>query len=123
LAKAATTLAVLLVFGTASAVLADANDRTDYHWSFAQRPVSKMSSDPAGYGRLVLKGGELVAIREELDASPAERAIELCNGGLMAFAGPSVLAIPSESATTIVKANIISPMPSASPERWEARLW
>jgi bifunctional UDP-N-acetylglucosamine pyrophosphorylase / glucosamine-1-phosphate N-acetyltransferase len=49
--------------------------------------------DPAGYGRLVLKGGELVAIREELDASPAERAIELCNGGLMAFAGPTALAI------------------------------
>src|SRR5499425_1650299 len=36
--------------------------------------------DPAGYGRLVLEGGELVAIREELDASPAERTIELCNG-------------------------------------------
>ena len=35
-----------------------------------------------GYGRLVVEGGELVAIREELDASPAERAIELCNGGL-----------------------------------------
>jgi hypothetical protein len=49
LAKAATTLAVLLVFGTASAVLADANDRTDYHWSFAQRPMSKMSSDRTGY--------------------------------------------------------------------------
>src|SRR5499427_3276432 len=49
--------------------------------------------DPSGYGRLVLNGGELVAIREELDASPAERAIALCNGGLMAFAGPTALAI------------------------------
>src|SRR5262245_65604506 len=49
--------------------------------------------DPAGYGRLVLEGGELVAIREALDASPAERTIELCNGGLMAFAGPTELAI------------------------------
>jgi bifunctional UDP-N-acetylglucosamine pyrophosphorylase/glucosamine-1-phosphate N-acetyltransferase len=49
--------------------------------------------DPAGYGRLVLKDGELAAIREELDASPAERAIDLCNGGLMAFAGPTALAI------------------------------
>src|SRR6266851_6465400 len=49
--------------------------------------------DATGYGRLVLKGGELVAIREELDASPAERAIALCNGGLMAFAGPTALAI------------------------------
>ncbi len=50
-------------------------------------------ADPTGYGRLVLEAGELVAIREELDASPAERAIGLCNGGLMAFAGASALAI------------------------------
>jgi bifunctional UDP-N-acetylglucosamine pyrophosphorylase / glucosamine-1-phosphate N-acetyltransferase len=49
--------------------------------------------DPAGYGRLVVEGGELLAIREEVDASPAERAIKLCNGGLMAFAGPTALAI------------------------------
>jgi bifunctional UDP-N-acetylglucosamine pyrophosphorylase/glucosamine-1-phosphate N-acetyltransferase len=50
-------------------------------------------SDPAGYGRLVLEGDELVAIREELDASEAERAIGLCNGGLMAFAGQTALTI------------------------------
>ena len=49
--------------------------------------------DPTGYGRLVLEGSALVAIREELDASPAERAIALCNGGLMAFAGATALAI------------------------------
>ncbi len=49
--------------------------------------------DATGYGRLVLEGGTLVAIREELDASPAERAIALCNGGLMAFAGTTALAI------------------------------
>ena len=49
--------------------------------------------DPSGYGRLVQAGGELTAIREELDASAAERAIGLCNGGLMALAGPSALAI------------------------------
>jgi bifunctional UDP-N-acetylglucosamine pyrophosphorylase/glucosamine-1-phosphate N-acetyltransferase len=49
--------------------------------------------NPGGYGRLVLEGGELVAIREELDASAAERAIGLCNGGLMAFAGTTALAI------------------------------
>ena len=45
--------------------------------------------DPTGYGRLVMDGNDLVAIREELDATPAERAIDLCNGGLMAFAGKS----------------------------------
>jgi bifunctional UDP-N-acetylglucosamine pyrophosphorylase/glucosamine-1-phosphate N-acetyltransferase len=49
--------------------------------------------DPTGYGRLVLEGGELVAIREELDASAAERTIDLCNGGLMAFAGKTALNI------------------------------
>jgi bifunctional UDP-N-acetylglucosamine pyrophosphorylase / glucosamine-1-phosphate N-acetyltransferase len=49
--------------------------------------------DPTGYGRLVIEGGELVAIREELDASAEERAIPLCNGGLMALAGANALAI------------------------------
>jgi bifunctional UDP-N-acetylglucosamine pyrophosphorylase/glucosamine-1-phosphate N-acetyltransferase len=49
--------------------------------------------DPTGYGRLVMQDGELAAIREELDASPEERKIGLCNGGLMAFAGPSALTI------------------------------
>lgn len=49
--------------------------------------------EPSGYGRLVLGDGELVAIREELDADASERAIRLCNGGLMAFAGPTALAI------------------------------
>ncbi len=46
--KAATTLAVLLVFGTASAVLADADNRTDHHGSFAQRPASMMSNGRTG---------------------------------------------------------------------------
>lgn len=50
-------------------------------------------SDPTGYGRLVLEGNDLVAIREELDATPAERAIDLCNGGLMAFDGKTALTI------------------------------
>ena len=45
--KAATTLAALLVFGTASTVLADANNRTDYLGSFG-RPVSMMSNGRTG---------------------------------------------------------------------------
>ena len=52
------------------------------------RPV-----DPIGYGRLVVEGGELVAIREDKDASPAERAIGLCNAGVMALDGAHALAI------------------------------
>jgi bifunctional UDP-N-acetylglucosamine pyrophosphorylase/glucosamine-1-phosphate N-acetyltransferase len=51
------------------------------------------ASDPTGYGRLVTEGDALVAIREEADASPAERAITLCNAGLMAFDGRHVLEI------------------------------
>jgi bifunctional UDP-N-acetylglucosamine pyrophosphorylase/glucosamine-1-phosphate N-acetyltransferase len=43
--------------------------------------------DPSGYGRLLADGGGLVAIREENDASAEERAIGLCNGGLMALDG------------------------------------
>jgi hypothetical protein len=45
--KAAATLAVLLVFGTASAVLADANNQTDYG-AFAQRPASMTSNGRTG---------------------------------------------------------------------------
>ncbi|WP_421700738.1 bifunctional UDP-N-acetylglucosamine diphosphorylase/glucosamine-1-phosphate N-acetyltransferase GlmU [Ancylobacter sp.] len=44
-------------------------------------------ADPTGYGRLVTEGGELLAIREEKEASEAERAIRLCNAGLMALDG------------------------------------
>jgi bifunctional UDP-N-acetylglucosamine pyrophosphorylase/glucosamine-1-phosphate N-acetyltransferase len=50
-------------------------------------------ADPAGYGRLIMQGERLLAIREEKDASAAERAITLCNAGLMALRGDAALAI------------------------------
>jgi bifunctional UDP-N-acetylglucosamine pyrophosphorylase / glucosamine-1-phosphate N-acetyltransferase len=50
-------------------------------------------ADPSGYGRLIMAGDDLVAIREEADASPSERAIGFCNGGIMALAGNTALAI------------------------------
>ena len=50
-------------------------------------------ADPAGYGRLLTRGEELLAIREDRDATPDERKIALCNGGLMALSGKSALAI------------------------------
>jgi bifunctional UDP-N-acetylglucosamine pyrophosphorylase/glucosamine-1-phosphate N-acetyltransferase len=49
--------------------------------------------DPGGYGRLIVDNGKLVAIREHNDASEAERAIRLCNGGLMALDGRQALAL------------------------------
>jgi bifunctional UDP-N-acetylglucosamine pyrophosphorylase/glucosamine-1-phosphate N-acetyltransferase len=51
-------------------------------------------ADPTGYGRLIIEdGGALAAIREDSDATPAERAIGLCNSGLMALAGSTALTI------------------------------
>ena len=49
--------------------------------------------DSSGYGRLVINGKELVAIREERDANREERNIGFCNGGLMALSGKHALAI------------------------------
>jgi bifunctional UDP-N-acetylglucosamine pyrophosphorylase/glucosamine-1-phosphate N-acetyltransferase len=52
------------------------------------------AKDPTGYGRLVRQAdGSLIAIREHRDASAAERALTLCNGGLMALSGRQALAI------------------------------
>ncbi|MBR2120515.1 MAG: bifunctional UDP-N-acetylglucosamine diphosphorylase/glucosamine-1-phosphate N-acetyltransferase GlmU [Afipia sp.] len=51
------------------------------------------AADPTGYGRLLVEGGQLVAIREQADASEAERAVTLCNAGVMAFAGSTALKI------------------------------
>jgi bifunctional UDP-N-acetylglucosamine pyrophosphorylase/glucosamine-1-phosphate N-acetyltransferase len=51
------------------------------------------TENPTGYGRLIEKGGKLIAIREEKDASAEERAITFCNGGLMAITGKHALAL------------------------------
>jgi bifunctional UDP-N-acetylglucosamine pyrophosphorylase / glucosamine-1-phosphate N-acetyltransferase len=50
--------------------------------------------DPTGYGRLVTDAsGGLLAIREHNDASATERAIGLCNSGVMAFRTTNLLAV------------------------------
>jgi len=70
--KAATTLAVLFVFGTASAVLADANNRTDYLGSFDQRPVSIRSD-----GRTGAVNDAAKPLTTEKDASSAASQLAL----------------------------------------------
>ncbi len=47
--------------------------------------------NPKGYGRVLVQGGRVAAIREEKDADEAERAVTLCNAGLMALAGRHAL--------------------------------
>lgn len=51
------------------------------------------AADPTGYGRLLLEGDHLVAIREHADATPEERKVTLCNAGVMAFDGRRALEI------------------------------
>jgi bifunctional UDP-N-acetylglucosamine pyrophosphorylase / glucosamine-1-phosphate N-acetyltransferase len=51
------------------------------------------AADPTGYGRLLVEGGRLVAIREQAEASDAERKVDLCNAGVMAFNGARALEI------------------------------
>jgi bifunctional UDP-N-acetylglucosamine pyrophosphorylase/glucosamine-1-phosphate N-acetyltransferase len=50
------------------------------------------TDDPAGYGRLLLdERGDLAGIREEKDASEDERALTLCNSGIMGFRSSKTL--------------------------------
>jgi bifunctional UDP-N-acetylglucosamine pyrophosphorylase/glucosamine-1-phosphate N-acetyltransferase len=51
------------------------------------------AQDPTGYGRLLTDNRKLFAIREHNDATPEERAVTLCNAGLMALRGPLALEI------------------------------
>src|SRR6201991_1895824 len=51
------------------------------------------AADPTGYGRLLVEDGHLVAIREQADASAEERALTLCNAGVMAFDGRKAIEV------------------------------
>jgi len=51
------------------------------------------AKDPTGYGRILMEDGEVVAIREQKDATEAERRITLCSGGLLSFKGLHALRI------------------------------
>lgn len=86
---------ILVIFGDTPLISAETLKRLrgaiDHHASVAVlgfRPAS-----PTGYGRLIMNGHRLVAIKEERDASDIERKIDLCNGGLMALRGEVALDI------------------------------
>jgi len=51
------------------------------------------AADPTGYGRLLMQGERLIAIREHAEAGETERKITLCNAGVMAFNGRKALSI------------------------------
>lgn len=51
------------------------------------------AADPTGYGRLLERDGELVAIREHKDASAEELAVDFCNGGIITFSGTEAVSL------------------------------
>ncbi len=66
--------------------------RAALHEGAAVAVLGFEAANPFGYGRLIQDGARhLIAVREEKDANEAERAITLCNAGLMAIDGRCAL--------------------------------
>jgi bifunctional UDP-N-acetylglucosamine pyrophosphorylase / glucosamine-1-phosphate N-acetyltransferase len=86
---------VLVVFGDTPLISAATFERMRalLNSGAALAVLGFRAADPTGYGRLLLDGDQLMAIREHADASAAERAITLCNAGVMAFDGTRALEI------------------------------
>jgi bifunctional UDP-N-acetylglucosamine pyrophosphorylase/glucosamine-1-phosphate N-acetyltransferase len=84
---------LLVMFGDTPLIEAQAlaNARRGLSDGNAVVVVGFRTDNPTGYGRLLEKGGRLVAIREEKDCTDEERKITFCNGGLMAIAGEHAL--------------------------------
>jgi len=86
---------LLVVFGDTPLISAEtfARLRAPLKNGAALAVLGFRAADPTGYGRLLVEGDRLVAIREQADASPAERRITLCNAGMMAFDGRKALEV------------------------------
>jgi bifunctional UDP-N-acetylglucosamine pyrophosphorylase/glucosamine-1-phosphate N-acetyltransferase len=89
---------LLVVFGDTPLISADtfARMRQPLRDSAALVVLGFRAADPTGYGRLVVEGGQLLAIREQADASAEEKKITLCNAGVMAFDGKLALGLLDE---------------------------
>jgi len=86
---------LLVVFGDTPLISAEtfARLRAPLEKGAALAVLGFRAADPTGYGRLLMEGDHLVAIREHADATEAERKITLCNAGVMAFDGHRALEI------------------------------
>lgn len=86
---------ILVVFGDTPLITASTLDslRRPLAEGAAVVVLGFRAADPAGYGRLIVEGEALVAVREDADASEAERESNFCNAGVMALAGKTALSI------------------------------
>jgi len=86
---------LLVVFGDTPLISAETFERLrgPLQNGAALAVLGFRAADPTGYGRLLLEGDHLTAIREHADATSSERAVTLCNAGVMAFDGRKALEI------------------------------
>jgi len=86
---------LLVVFGDTPLISAETFERlrAPLKNGAALAVLGFRAADPTGYGRLLIEGEHLTAIREHADATAAEREITLCNAGVMAFDGHKALDI------------------------------
>ncbi|MFG5119148.1 bifunctional UDP-N-acetylglucosamine diphosphorylase/glucosamine-1-phosphate N-acetyltransferase GlmU [Methylorubrum sp. POS3] len=86
---------VLVAFGDTPLITAEtyARLRAPLRAGAAVAVLAFEAADPTGYGRVLTENGRVVAIREEKDASEAERAVRLSNAGLMALSGTHALSL------------------------------
>ena len=86
---------VVIAFGDTPLITAETllRLRTPLAEGAAIAVLAFRTENPSGYGRVLTAGDRVAAIREEKDASEAERAVTLCNAGLMAMSGPRALAL------------------------------
>ncbi len=89
---------VLVLFGDSPFVTAETIGRMVARREAADRPtvvvLGMRPNDPTGYGRLITDAqGNLAAIVEHRDADEQQRAIGLCNSGVMAIDGAVLWAL------------------------------
>jgi bifunctional UDP-N-acetylglucosamine pyrophosphorylase/glucosamine-1-phosphate N-acetyltransferase len=96
---------LLVAFGDTPLISAEtfARLRAPLQGGAALAVLGFRAADPTGYGRLLIEGGQLTAIREHADASAEERKVTLCNAGVMAFDGRKALEILDRIGNTNAK--------------------
>lgn len=87
---------VLVVFGDAPLVTTASMRKLIAACARAKAAVGVLgfrSADPTPYGRLIVRDGVLEKIVESKDANVAEKAVDLCNSGVMCLEGGHVAAL------------------------------